>query len=186
MPDREALVWNTGGVPLVAVCGIPGAGKSAVYTRVKSLGLDAWDTDEDGLSAWRDRETKQPVPDPINWHDPDETHGIEYRVRRERVEELHRRARDHTVYLCGCAGGEEEFWELLDRVVILSVDDETLRFRLATRTTNNFGKASHERDATLDANRGWTESYEARGAIVIDATQPLDDVVSEVLRVGER
>jgi broad-specificity NMP kinase len=172
-------------VALIAVCGIPGAGKSTVYERLKAAGLDAWDTDRDGISGCRDLVTGAPAPDPVDWHDPAETKAIEYRVRRERVEELRLRASDHTGYLCGSAGGEDEFWDLLDRVIILDVDNETLRHRLATRTTNSYGKAAHELDGILTANVGWADAYAALGAIVIDGTRPIDEVVADVIRLAE-
>ena len=173
------------GVVLVAVNGIPGAGKSSIYAKLKSLGYDAWDTDADGLSEWRDRATKAAVAEPADWHDPVETRAIEYRVRRDRVAALHDRARDHVVYLCGCAGGEEEFWDLLDLVICVSIDDDTLRQRLATRTTNDYGKAPHELASILAANATWADDYARFGAVVIDGTKPLDEVVAEVVRVAE-
>jgi broad-specificity NMP kinase len=172
-------------MPLVAICGIPGSGKSTVYERLRRMGLDAWDTDRDSLSGWRDVETRQAVPDPSDWHDQAAARGIEYRVRRERVEELQRRASDHTVFLCGCAGGEDEFWDLLDRAIVLDVDNETLQHRLATRTTNSYGKADHERTAILAANIGWADAYARIGASVIDGTRPIDEVVADVLRLAE-
>jgi len=174
-------------VSLVAVCGIPGAGKSTVCAQLKRLGCDAWDTDVDQLAGWRDRISKVPVPDPADWHDPVATALLEYTVARECVLELRTRAFEHTVYLCGMAGDESAFWDLLDLVICLTVDDATLRYRLATRTTNGYGKASHERDAILSANRTWNwEPYRAHGAVTIDASRPLDDVVSAVIEHANR
>jgi shikimate kinase len=172
-------------MPLVAINGIPGAGKSSVYARLKALGLDAWDTDEDGLSEWRDRASKLPVPEPDDWHDEKATQGIEYRVRRDRVEDLRRRSTDHTVYLCGCAGGEEEFWDLLDRVICIAVDNDTLRHRLATRTTNDYGKAAHELERILAENVTWAEQYRGFGAVIVDGKQPIDDVVADIIKAAE-
>lgn len=175
------------GMALVAVCGIPGAGKSTVAERLKALGHDAWDTDVDGLAGWRDCATKLPVPNPVDWHDPVANAGIEYAPRRDKIEPLRARAdeTDHPVYLCGMAGDEFAFRDLLDRVILLAVDDETLLHRLATRTNNSYGKAAHERDALLAAHQGWTESYRQRGDIIIDSTQPLDEVVAAVIAAAE-
>lgn len=76
---------KTEGMALVCVAGIPGAGKSTVYSKLVTLGLGAVGTDEDGLAQWLDKETQLPVPDPKNWHDPVETAGIQYLVCRNRV-----------------------------------------------------------------------------------------------------
>ena len=149
---------------LVAVIGIPGAGKSSIYAKLKELGYDAWDTDADGLSEWRDRGTKAPVAEPADWHDPVETRAIEYRVRRDRVAELRDLARERTVYLCGSAGGEDKFWDLLDLVICVDVDGATLRQRMATRTTNDYGKAAHELASIIAANATWAGDYERLGA----------------------
>lgn len=170
-------------MPLVAVCGIPGSGKSTVSARLKALGLDAWDTDVDGIAAWRDQESKLPVPAPDDWSV--DGHGIEYCVSRDRVEELRRRAGDHIVYLCGPAGGEDEYWDLLDLVIQLEVDNDTLRHRLTTRTNNPHGKASGQLERILASNVGWAAGYRSRGAIIVDSTKPLDDVVADIISAAE-
>jgi hypothetical protein len=170
---------------LVAVCGIPGSGKSTVCLRLQALGLDAWETDHD-ISGWRDAITKKPVAAPDDWHDPDSTVGIEYAVRRDRIEALRARAdaASHVVYVCGPAGGEEEYWDLFDLMISLTVDNETLGRRLRERTTNTYGKAPHEREMILTANLAFPESYQARGAVLVDATQPMDDVVDAILALA--
>lgn len=63
-------------------------------------------------------------------------------VLPDRVEKFRRRAVHHTVYMCGPAGGEEEFWDLLDVVIQIAVDDDVLRHRLTTRTNNSYGKGT--------------------------------------------
>ena len=79
---------------------------------------------------------------------------------------------------------EDEVWSLLDLVVCLVIDDETLRRRLSTRTTNQFGKHPDE----LQAGVGWNRNAEARyrgfGARIVDATQRLELVISELLLIA--
>ncbi|HYD08537.1 MAG TPA: hypothetical protein VEA78_00435, partial [Acidimicrobiales bacterium] len=90
-----------------------------------------------------------------------------------------------TVFLCGGAGHERDFWELLDLVVCLVADDDTLRRRLAARTDNGYGKTAEELAGILDANASWAKSYRDSGAVIVDSTKPLDEVVDTVLAAAE-
>lgn len=169
---------------VVLVSGLSGSGKSAVYRRLIELGFEAVGFDEDGFGEWFDRGTGRPVEFPTERHDGD-TDGLEFRVHRDRLEELASDAADRVVYLCGGAGHEFHFWELLDRVIYLAVDDETLRRRLATRTDNGYGKTLEELNGILGANATFEASYRERDATILDGARPLDDVVRDVLAVGE-
>ena len=93
-------------VVLVAVCGIPGAGKSTVAEHLKSIGVEALDTDVDGFAEWRHEGSKAPAAAPADWHDVEATRGLEYCVRRDRVADLREEASDRIVFLCGFAGGK--------------------------------------------------------------------------------
>lgn len=172
-------------MPLVAITGLPGSGKSAVLATLRALGRTAVGTDEDRLSGWRDRTSRQPVPDPPDWHDPVATADIEYRVGRERIAALRARAADDVIYVCGFAGDEADCWDLLDVIVCLVVDSETLRRRLATRTANTYGKAEHELRQILAANTTWEQEYRRVGARIVDASQDLDKVVADVIAIAE-
>jgi len=96
-----------------------------------------------------------------------------------------RRAVGHIVYLCGFAGGEDEYRDLFDLMIVIVVDNDTLSHRLATRTTNNYGKAAHEREGILKANVGWAESYRSRGAVIVDGTRPIAEVAAEIISAAE-
>jgi hypothetical protein len=65
------------------------------------------------------------------------------------------------------------------------VDDDTIRHRLATRTTNAFGKQQADLDRVLAWNQGQEASYRRFGATIIDGTRPLDEVIEAVLRIGD-
>lgn len=51
------------------------------------------------------------------------------------------------------------------------VDDDTVRHRLATRTTNSFGKHPDQLEAALGWNRAIERIYRDLGAHIIDATR---------------
>lgn len=179
---RAHPVRNSSGAGLVWITGVSGTGKSTARVELARRGYHTFDTDEDGIASWRLRTTGEEVYDPGDGNHPEtwlRDHG--WIINRSRVEQLALMARDQVVFLCGSVENEAEVWDLFDVVVCLVLDESTLRARLATRTTNNFGKAPPELEAVLGWNRTAEATYRALGAIVVDATQPLIGVVDQVL-----
>ncbi|MFH8469136.1 hypothetical protein [Streptomyces sp. NPDC017991] len=167
-----ALVWVTGN---------SGAGKSTVGGVLRARGYVAFDADEDGFSRWIDRATGEVVvdpPDPVpgGWLD---RYG--WAIVRERVEVLVEESRSRVAFLCGSAENEADVGDLFDMTVCLVIDEKTLRHRLATRTTNTFGRHPEELAAALKWNLLTESIYVSRGATVIDASRPLAEVVDRVL-----
>jgi hypothetical protein len=74
-----------------------------------------------------------------------------------------------------------DVWQYFEHVACLVIDDETLRHRLATRTTNEFGKHPEELAAALKVNAAAEDQYRKREATILDATRPLDVIVQELL-----
>jgi thymidylate kinase len=102
-------------------------------------------------------------------------------INRSRVEELKRLARDRMVYLCGSVENEDEVRDLFDGVVCLVLDEPLLRARIANRTTNEFGKKHEQLQAILSSNASMEATCRRLGAAVINADQPLEAVVDEIL-----
>jgi hypothetical protein len=86
-----------------------------------------------------------------------------------------------TAFLFGSVENEGDVWDLFDLVVCLVADNETLRDRLQTRTTNAFGKHPEELAAALDGNEGVESTYRRRGATIIDGRQPPSEVADAIL-----
>ena len=101
-----------------------------------------------------------------------------------RVQALVGRAADRLVFLCGSTANEDEVWHLFSRVIYLAIDEPTLRDRLASRTSNDFGKTPWELEAILSWHQVGEADYERFGAVIIDATLPLHDVVDKVLEAA--
>jgi hypothetical protein len=170
---------------LFYVTGLSGSGKSAVLGELQARGYQARGVDEDGYADWISRVTgtagEFPHDDPgLDFHAWCRAH--DWVLSAERIGELSQQAArsGQPVFLCGGASGDETVWHLFGKVLALVIDVPTLKRRIAART-NEFGKAPDELAAIL----GWQAGYEAacrrRGAVIIDATQPLDVVVAEVL-----
>ncbi len=172
---------------LVWVTGVPGSGKSTVCAILKAQNRVAVDADWEGFNCWVSRATGEradhrPHPLPPGWRDQ-----YAWQIDTQRVRDLAAEV-DHGVgFLAGTVENEADAWDMFEHVICLVVDEETLRYRLATRTTNTFGKDPFELRMALSSNRGAVMRYRRFGATILDATQPVDAVVRDLLAaVGKR
>lgn len=168
-------------MPLVWVTGSSGVGKSTVCSLLKSRGELAVDADWEGYNHWVDRAsgrivTDPPYPVPAGWLE-----RFAWRISRAEVEALSARVHDKTAFLCGSVENEVDVRELFDLVVCLAADNETLRYRLETRTTNAFGKHPEELAAALGWNHSVESIYRRVGATIIDGRRPPPAVADAIL-----
>ncbi len=173
-------------MPLVWVTGNSGAGKSTVCALLKARGEYAVDADEEGYHHWADRTSGQVVtdpPDPVpaGWLD-----RFGWRIDRAKVEVLAARAAAGIAFFCGCPENSDDVVDLFDLVICLVLDDDTLRHRLLTRTTNSFGKHPEELAAALDDNAGTESAYRRTGATIIDGTRPAAEVADAIVAAAHR
>lgn len=173
-------------MPLIYVTGISGAGKSTVCGELQARGFAAFDSDEGGLSLWHDNDTGTAFFKKLTTAErtPEFNARHTWKLMRPRVEELAALARTQPVFLCGSAANDIEVWDLIDIPVALVLDEETLRRRILTRTTNDFGKSDHEWASILRWQRGAQENYRRIGHVLVDATRPLDEVVEAILAIA--
>ncbi len=141
--------------------GLSGAGKSSVYDELIRRGYKAISTDR----AW-----KRPGP----------THGDWRWDQQKAVSELES-PEPEVLFVCGSSGNRDRFLSYFTKVFNLRIDDETMRRRLQERTNNDYGKQPEELELMLRLNRS---DEKPAGAIDVDATRPLGQVVDEVLRLA--
>ena len=142
----------------VLITGMSGTGKSAVVAELRARGHQAFDADE----GWSARQ-------------PDGT----WRWDVAAVERLLARHERGVVFFAGCSDEQRSFsWDVK---VVLTVPQPVLVQRLATRTSNDFGKQPEELDRVL-ADRAEVEPLLLAAAdLVVDTQRPLPAVVDEVL-----
>jgi broad-specificity NMP kinase len=173
-------------MPLVWVTGSSGVGKSTVCALLKSRGELAVDADWEGYSHWIDRTSGRSVTNPPDLVPAGWLGRFGWKIDRAEVESLSKRMHDKTAFLCGSAENEAIVRDLFDHMICLVADNETIRDRLETRTTNAFGKHPEELAAAL----GWNDDAEARyrrlGATIIDTKRSPPEVVDAILSAAAK
>lgn len=173
-------------MPLYYINGISGAGKSTILSELRNRGYASYDVDEPGpvTARWHNIKTGYIHPkSSIKAADRTATFLAEHvwSVLPNEVEALKISTDSKPVFFGGAVANEHEFTGLCDRVFSLVVDDQTMLQRLARRTTNDWGKSPLERTLSLESNRALADTYKALKYTIIDASKPVNDIVSEIL-----
>lgn len=174
---------------LIYITGLSGSGKSTVLKELEKRGLEAHGVDEEGFADWVDRKTGVIADFPH--HDADLDIHKWYRKHRwvlsvERITGLRVKSieENKTIYLSGVAEGLDTVVQLFDRVIALSVDEQTIRSRINNRTDNNFGKDPDEMSVILSWLDGFDKTHVGFGADIVDASRPVEVLVDDILSLS--
>jgi len=152
----------------VLLTGMSGAGKSTALAELRRRGHRGVDTDDPG---WLEH-----VPRPDG--------GLEPLWRVDRVRALLDGHESGHLFVAGCVVNQGLLRPRFDAVVLLTAPLEVLLERLATRTTNPFGRAPAQRAAVV-ADVATVEPLLRRSAtFVLDTRSPLAEVVDTLERVA--
>ncbi len=151
-------------VTALLLTGMSGTGKSSVLAELSRRGHAVVDTDDDG---WIEQ-----VPMPGG--------GTEPMWREDRMAALLAERRDGPLFVSGCVANQGRFYDRFDAVVLLSAPRDVLLGRIASRTTNTFGKADAERAQILHDLEATEPLLRAGATVEISTTVPVA-VVAERL-----
>jgi dephospho-CoA kinase len=149
----------------ILLTGMSGTGKSAALAELEKRGFAVVDTDEGDWTEWSDA-------------------AGGYVWRESRIAELLDRKRGPALYVSGTVSNQGRFYPQFDAVVLLSAPADVLLERIATRTTNPYGKSSEDRELVLRHLAEVEPLLRATCTHEIDANQPLDAVVEQLVAIG--
>ncbi len=158
----------------VLLTGMSGTGKSTVIEELAARGYKAVDTDYEGYSHM-----VNVSDDELTGLDP----GQDWVWREDRIEALLATEDAGVLFVSGTSPNQGTFYPRFDHIVLLTAPSEVIVERLTSRTNNPYGKRPEEVERVLWL-KDEIEPLLRRGAShEIDTSAPLDQVVSEVLRV---
>ena len=153
---------------VVLVTGMSGTGKSTVLAELARRGYRVVDTDDDD---WSDE-----VPAPEG--------GVEQLWREDRIRALLDSHREGALFLAGCVRNQGRFRDRFDAVILLSVPEDVLLDRIATRGTSAFGKSDAER-ARIITDLHMVEPLLRRSADAeIDTRRPMSEVADQLEEIA--
>lgn len=91
-----------------------------------------------------------------------------------------------TLFVSGTVSNQGLFYPRFDAVVLLSAPAAVILERVATRTTNDYGKSAEERALILEHLADVEPLLRAGATHEIITTAPLAQVVEDLVRIAER
>jgi broad-specificity NMP kinase len=152
-------------VAVVLVTGMSGTGKSTALVELARRGHHVVDTDDAGWSE------EVPLAD---------EGGFEQRWREEQVNELLDAHVAGTLFISGCASNQGAFYPRFDAVALLSAPLDVLLARLASRTTNDYGKNAAERQQVAGYLTTVEPLLRASATVEIDTRMPVSQVADQL------
>lgn len=167
---------------LIYITGIAGVGKSTVRGELDRRGYEAYEVDGEFADFFHTETGERSTGHPLAERTPEWRKHHDWIFMKEPLKKLQKRAQNHLVFLCGTTWDEKNYWNIFEKTFALVLDNETLEQRLRGRKGDAWGKSPHELAETLARNKTQNEEYRNLDATIIDATQPRDDIIDEILR----
>jgi hypothetical protein len=156
-----------------------GTGKYTLIEELAARGYKAIDVDADEWSEWVDVKF---VGDPKSPESPVEP-GRDWVWREDRIQTLLSTEDADVLFISGCAPNMAKFYSQFDRIILLSAPAELIIDRLATRTTNAYGKRPEQVARVLGLLQTIEPALRRVAGHEVDTSLPLDQVLAKVLQL---
>lgn len=164
------------------IVGLPGIGKSTVIAELSKRGFTAFDADDlPELSMWKHRisgeTTRHRDHDRQDWNE-----HYDWAWSEQALAKILDSTPQGPLFLAGNAANVSEFYSRFDKVFALTGSDDLLRNRIKQRDSG-YGFFNDELQAVLAWNKDFADTERTRGAVLIDASPDIKQVVSNILEL---
>lgn len=176
------------------ITGIAGTGKSRVSNELAKKGYRVIEFDgfpEEGIvfRKYRDRFDRRTGERSTyergsGWN---ELQHVQWKVDRDMVLTDLLGPHDAIQFIAGYADNWAEFKDDFDGIFLLRANSETIKERLLTRTSGDWGRRHpEEMKHALETAESFNSSVRGLGAISIDAERPVDEIVDAIIKAVNR
>src|SRR5437016_2143519 len=156
----------------VLLTGMSGTGKSTLIRALAARGYKAIDTDSDAWSVWAT------VPS-----DADASGApaeLDWVWREDRIQRLLSTEDADVLFVSGCKSNQGKFYPQFDHIVLLSAPTQLLVGRLATRSTNAYGKQPDELARILRHLQTVEPRLRRAASLEVDTSAPVERVIAAI------
>lgn len=166
----------------IFITGISGTGKSTTIERLQEKGIHSIDIDAvEGLCRWIHINTKE-----VGHRHPDMGseffENYQYICDREKLIELMNQGTGPVVVAGVSDTQAENLFDLFDKILLFHCGEKIFLQRISDRTNHDFGKNEAERKMIIEWYKEFEQEMLNKGAIPVDTNQPVEAIVSRVLR----
>jgi dephospho-CoA kinase len=157
----------------ILLTGMSGTGKSTLILALAARGYKAIDTDSDAWSEWAnvtgDPESSGSTVEP------------DWVWREDRIQRLLSTEDADALFVSGCKSNQGKFYAQFDHIVLLSAPARLIVERLATRTTNPYGKHPDELARVLRHLQIVEPLLRRSASLEVDTSVPVEQVIEIIL-----
>ncbi|MBV9172787.1 MAG: AAA family ATPase [Chloroflexi bacterium] len=159
----------------VLLTGMSATGKSTLIRALAALGYKAIDTDADRWSEWvniiGDSGPSGATGDP------------DWVWREDRIQCLLSAEDADVLFVSGCKTNQVKFYSQFDHIILLSAPPHMISERLASRTTNPYGKHPDELARVLRLQQTVEPMLRRAASLEVDTSAPIDQVIEIILNL---